>query len=101
LLAPPQRDPRITAQREKVDKDALVCESDYISLHVPLTDQTKHYISAREFDMMKRTAFLINTSRGPVVDETALADALKESKIAGADLMFSRKSRKFIRGLSN
>jgi len=64
----------------------LLQESDFISLHVPLTDQTLHLIGKRELDMMKPDAYLINTSRGPVVDEKALFKALKEEKIAGAGL---------------
>lgn len=69
-----------------VEKDTLLKESDFISLHVPLSAETKHYIGKREFDMMKRTAVLINTSRGPVIDENALVEALKEKKIWGAGL---------------
>jgi len=69
-----------------VDKDTLLKESDFISVHVPLSPATKHYIGEREFDMMKRTAVLINTSRGPVIDENALVQALKENKIWGAGL---------------
>ncbi|MFT9498234.1 2-hydroxyacid dehydrogenase [Anaerosolibacter sp.] len=69
-----------------VNKDTLLKESDFISVHVPLSPATKHYIGEREFDMMKRTAVLINTSRGPVIDENALVQALKEKKIWGAGL---------------
>jgi glyoxylate reductase len=64
----------------------LLQESDFISLHVPLTAQTLHLIGKRSLDMMKPDAYLINTSRGPVVDEKALFEALKEKKIAGAGL---------------
>lgn len=66
--------------------DDLLKESDYISIHVPLVKETYHLISDREFSLMKPTAYLINTSRGPVVDEKALVRALKEKKIAGAAL---------------
>lgn len=69
-----------------VTLDELLKESDYISLHVPLTPETKHLIGAAEFAKMKRTAILINTSRGPVIDEKALADALKNHVIAAAGL---------------
>ncbi|MDP2971873.1 MAG: NAD(P)-dependent oxidoreductase, partial [Deltaproteobacteria bacterium] len=69
-----------------VDKKTLLGESDFVTLHVPLTPQTTHYISMAEFSMMKPTAIMINASRGPVVDEKALVQALKEGKIAGAGL---------------
>ncbi|MGA8143209.1 MAG: D-glycerate dehydrogenase [Candidatus Acidiferrales bacterium] len=69
-----------------VDRDRLFRESDFISLHVPLLPDTRHLISKENLEKMKRTAFLINTSRGPVVDEAALADALENKKIAGAAL---------------
>src|SRR3981081_3447265 len=64
----------------------LVAESDFISVHVPLTRETLHLIGAQQFGQMKQTAILINTSRGPVVDEAALVEALKGGKIAGAGL---------------
>ncbi|MCS7150817.1 MAG: D-glycerate dehydrogenase [Endomicrobia bacterium] len=66
--------------------DELLKESDFISIHVPLVKETYHLISDREFSLMKPTAYLINTSRGPVVDEKALVRALKDKKIAGAAL---------------
>jgi glyoxylate reductase len=66
--------------------DDLLRESDFVTLHCPLTDQTHHLIGRRELDLMKPTAILINTSRGPVVDEKALIWALKEGKIKGAGL---------------
>jgi glyoxylate reductase len=69
-----------------VDKDTLLRESDFITLHVPLLPETTHYISGRELSLMKRTAHLINASRGPVVDEEALVGALKTQQIAGAGL---------------
>lgn len=69
-----------------VDKKTLLAESDFVTLHVPLMPQTTHYISMADFALMKPTAFLINTSRGPVVDEKALVQALQEGKIAGAGL---------------
>ncbi len=61
-------------------------KSDFVFLSVPLTKETYHLIGKKELDQMKKTAFLINTSRGPVVDQAALVDALKERKIAGAGL---------------
>lgn len=69
-----------------VEREELLKEADFISLHVPLTDQTRHMIGDREFDIMKETAILINTSRGPVVDEKALVRALEKGKIWGAGL---------------
>ena len=66
--------------------DTVLKHSDYLSLHVPLTDTTRHLIGQREFALMKPTAFLINTSRGPVIDESALLAALKAGTIAGAGL---------------
>jgi glyoxylate reductase len=71
---------------EYVDRDRLIAESDFLSLHVPLTPDTHHLISAETLSKMKRTAFLINTTRGPVVDEAALAVALASGVIAGAAL---------------
>jgi glyoxylate reductase len=71
---------------EFVDRDRLFRESDFISVHVPLLPDTRHLISKDNLEKMKRTAFLVNTSRGPVVDEAALAEALESKKIAGAAL---------------
>jgi len=69
-----------------VDKATLLKESDFLTLHVNLTPETRHYIGEPELRRMKPTAFLINASRGPVVHEAALARALKEGWIAGAGL---------------
>jgi glyoxylate reductase len=66
--------------------EAILMESDYISLHVPLNDETKHLIGEAELRKMKETAYLINTARGPIVDEKALYNALKEKWIAGSGL---------------
>jgi len=71
---------------EYVSKETLLGESDFISLHVPLLPATRHLIGAAELAMMKRTAILVNTARGPVVDEQALVDALKAGGIAAAGL---------------
>lgn len=69
-----------------VDLKRLLAEADFVSVHVPLTQQTQHLLSTPQFESMKRTAILINTSRGPVVDEAALVEALTARKIAGAGL---------------
>ena len=69
-----------------VDKETLLKESDFISVHVPLLPSTRHLIGEKEFKLMKKTAVLINTSRGPVVDEKALVKALKQGEIWGAGL---------------
>jgi glyoxylate reductase len=71
---------------KSVDFDELVKTSDFISLHVPLLDSTHHLIGQSELENMKESAILINTSRGPVIDEKALAKALKDGVIAAAGL---------------
>ncbi len=72
--------------------DRLLAESDFVSLHVPLMPSTRHLIDAAALRKMKRTAVLINTSRGPVVDERALAEALRDGVIAAAGLdVFERE----------
>ncbi|MCI8454645.1 MAG: hydroxyacid dehydrogenase [Lachnospiraceae bacterium] len=68
------------------DRDEIFKNSDYVSLHVPATSETIHSVTDREFDLMKESAFLINTARGSIVDEEALICALKAGKIAGAGL---------------
>lgn len=69
-----------------VDKETLLKEADFVSLHVPLLPATTHYISTKELKMMKSSAVLINTARGPVVDEKALVEALKNGEIFSAGL---------------
>jgi lactate dehydrogenase-like 2-hydroxyacid dehydrogenase len=69
-----------------VSLDELLAESDFVSLHVNLTPETKHLIDAKALAKMKSTAILVNTSRGPVVDSSALVHALREGEIAGAGL---------------
>lgn len=82
-------------RNEKMEKDfkatqlpleQLLQVSDFVSLHVPLLPSTRHLISTDEFSLMKKTAFLVNTARGPVVDEKALLRALKTKRIAGAGI---------------
>lgn len=86
-------------KRRRLDRDAeeilgvsyceighLLQEADFVSLHVPLTHETRHLIGRKELGMMRPSAYLINTSRGPVVDEEALLEALRKGDIAGAGL---------------
>ncbi len=73
-------------QAEFVDRDRLFAEADFISVHVPLLPDTRKLINAANLAKMKKTAYLINTSRGPVVDEAALAAALEAKQISGAAL---------------
>jgi glyoxylate reductase len=82
-----------------VDKRTLLRESDFVSLHVPLSPETTQYISHTELALMKKSAILINASRGPVVDEKALVNALREGKIAGAGLDVYEKEPKVERAL--
>jgi len=69
-----------------VELDQLFAESDVVSLHCPLTPLTRHLVNAARLSLMKSTAFLLNTSRGPLVDEQALAEALNAGRLAGAGL---------------
>ncbi|MHA5130917.1 2-hydroxyacid dehydrogenase family protein [Oenococcus oeni] len=69
-----------------LEKDELIKQSDVISLHLPLTKNTHHLLGAKEFATMKKTSFLINTARGPLIDENALLQSLKEKQLAGAAL---------------
>jgi glyoxylate reductase len=66
--------------------EEVLAQSDFVSLHVPLTAETRHLIDAQALPLMRRSAYLLNTARGPVVDEAALAQALKQGLIAGAGL---------------
>jgi len=70
----------------KADLDTLLSSADYVSFHVPLLDSTRHMINAEKLKMMKNTAYIVNTSRGGVIDEEALYNSLKEGNIAGAAL---------------
>src|SRR6185436_4616449 len=71
---------------ERVEKDELFRRSDVLSLHLVLAERTRGIVGARELGLMKPTAILINTARGPIVDEGALIAALREGRIAGAGL---------------
>lgn len=85
-------DPYVTPERAKslgvelVDLETLLRESDFVCINTPLTAETRHFIGAAQFRLMKPTAFLINTARGPIVDQDALIVALRENWIAGAAL---------------
>ena len=84
--------------------DSLLRESDFVSLHSPLNPSTRHQIGARELKLMKKTAYLINTARGPIVDEAALIRALTTKQIAGAGLdvfEYEPKVGKELRKLNN
>ncbi len=80
------RTPKDLAGVEFVSLETLLKESDYVSLHCPLNDQTRHLMNEQTLALMKPTAFLINTSRGALIDEPALIRVLQEGKIAGAGL---------------
>jgi len=82
-----------------VDKRTLLRESDFVSLHIPLFPETRHYLSDPEFALMKRTAILVNAARGPIVDEKALVKALRDGKIAGAGLDVYEREPKCERAL--
>lgn len=86
----PDDDPTHTAERElgaqRVDLDTLLAESDIVTVHVPLTEETKKMIGRREFKQMKKGAVFVNTSRGAVVDEEALIEALQSGHLHAAGL---------------
>ena len=69
-----------------VELSELLSESDFISLNCPLTEETRHMIDSSSIELMKPTAYIINTARGALIDEAALIDALKRGRIAGAGL---------------
>lgn len=83
-----------------VDLETLLKESDFVSIHVPLLATTKHLIGEPQLKMMKKTAYLINTSRGPVIDEKALVKALKNNEIKGAALDVYENEPKMVAGLA-
>lgn len=84
-----------------VPLDTLLAESDFVSLHVPLTAETRHLIDARALRLMKPTAYLINSSRGPVIDEAALVEALRTGQIAGAGLDVYEDEPRMAAGLAD
>ncbi len=83
-----------------VSLNELLAKADFISVHVPLLPSTKHLLSDKQFKLMKPAAFLINTSRGPVIDEKALVKALRAKTIAGAGLDVFEFEPKLVAGLS-
>ncbi|GIW99681.1 MAG: hypothetical protein KatS3mg111_3014 [Pirellulaceae bacterium] len=82
--AKPEVDRQLDAQLVTLDK--LLEQADIVSLHVPLTEQTRHLIGANELELMKPSAILVNTSRGEIIDQEALTEALREKQIFGAGL---------------
>ncbi len=80
----PRDDLRLDARR--VELDELLRTADYVSVHAPLTEQTRHLLNAERLRMLKPTAFVINTARGALIDQDALADALEAGVLAGAGL---------------
>jgi lactate dehydrogenase-like 2-hydroxyacid dehydrogenase len=89
-----------TTQGKFVDKETLLKEADFISIHVPLLPATHHLISGNEFRLMKNTAILINAARGPIVDEQALVEALQQGSIKGAGLDVFEREPEIEPGLS-
>jgi len=94
----PEKAKEVNAQFRSLSE--LIQESDFISLHTPYTPETHHLIGEKELQQMKKTAILINTSRGPVVDEQALVRALREGWIRGAGLDVYEKEPALAEGLS-
>ena len=85
---------------KRVDLETLLKESDFISIHTPLSEKTRHLISAKEISLMKKTAYLINTARGAIIDEAALVNALENKQIAGAGLDVYEEEPKLKPGLA-
>jgi glyoxylate reductase len=84
----------------KTDLDTLLQESDYVSIHVPLLESTRHLFGEKAFSLMKTSSYLINTSRGPIVDENVLVKVLRERRIAGAGLDVYEFEPKMAAGLA-
>jgi D-3-phosphoglycerate dehydrogenase len=91
-------DPYLTVERkrelgiETVDKETMFRGSDFVTIHTPLSSETRHLVNRETLAMMKPTAYLVNTARGPMVDDAALADSLKRGVIAGAGIdVFDRE----------
>ena len=88
IYSSPRRKPEAEQElgMKYVERDELLAQADIVSVHTPLTPETRHQLGAREIGLMKPTAFFVNTCRGPVVDEEALFQALVTNKIMGAGL---------------
>jgi D-3-phosphoglycerate dehydrogenase len=86
VLGSQRRLDRLPSEAEASDLDALVANSDFIVITCPLTPETRHLFNRERISRMKRSAWLINVGRGPVVEEAALVEALRERRIAGAML---------------
>ena len=88
IYSSPRRKPEAEQELDMkyVPLDELLAAADIVSVHTPLTPETRHQLGEREIGLMKPTAYLVNTSRGPIIDESALARALVEKRIAGAGL---------------
>ena len=97
-VARPELEKACGARRAALDE--LLREADFVSVHVPLTAATRHLIGAREFGLMRETAVLVNTSRGPVVDEAALVEALRAGRIFAAGLDVYEKEPQLAPGLA-
>lgn len=99
------RNPKPEVEKEldarRVDLDTLMAESDIVSLHTPLTPETHHLIDRRRLSLMKPTAVLVNTARGPVVDEAALVEVLRERRIFGAGLDVYEREQELHSGLAD
>ena len=96
---PPPEEWEKSVGARHVDLDTLLAESDFVSIHCPLDENTNHLIGERELAQMKSSAILINTARGPIVDEAALVEALKTGKIAGAGLDVFEEEPAIVPGL--
>jgi len=95
-----EREVELSLGAQKVSLLTLLKKSDVVTLHVPLVKQTRHLIGRKELHLMKPSAYLINTSRGPVVDELALWQALRHKRIAGAGLDVYEHEPKMVPGLA-
>ncbi|PYV86226.1 MAG: D-glycerate dehydrogenase [Acidobacteria bacterium] len=96
---PPEKEQELRATF--VSLEQLLKESDFVSLHVPLMASTKHLVGKKQLEMMKKTAVLVNTSRGPVVDERALVEALKHQTIFAAGLDVYEEEPRLAPGLAD